>query len=153
MKIFVDANIFVAACGSETGGSQYLFVVASQEPTWHLITSHLAVREARTNVQKKLPHALSTLEDLILVPSLTIVHPAPQAIVMESAQVIDEKDAPILAAAVCAQAQYLCTLDRKDFHNLKVKKWCKHQGITIVTPRDLLVQWRDSQRPARRRTY
>lgn len=145
MKIFLDANIFVAACGSDTGGSNYLFVVAEQEPIWHLVTSRIAIQEARLNVQKKLPKKIKKFEELLLSPTVTVVDSPPPGLIMITQQIINAKDAPILAAAICVQADYMCTLDQKDFHTPKVKNWCKKYGMSIVTPGDLLLDWRNSQ--------
>lgn len=145
MKIFLDANIFVAACGSDTGGSRYLFTVAEYEPTWHLLTSPYAIQEARLNVEKKLSKKLKKFNQLILAPTLTFVDSPPISVIAATQKVIVAKDAPILAAALCAQAKYICTLDQKDFNTLKVKFWCKKYNITVVTPGDLLLQWRKDQ--------
>lgn len=145
MKIFIDANVFVAACGNSIGGSAYLFKIAAQEPTWHFVTSALAIQEARRNIQKKLIAHIQTFDQLILSPSLTIIYDPPLSVIEAAENIIVKKDAPILAAAVCAQADYLCTLDQKDFHIPSVRRWCKKLGLTIVMPRDLLVSWQKSQ--------
>lgn len=145
MKIFIDANVLVAACGNATGGSAYVFKVASADPTWHLITSGLVLTEARTNVHKKLPTTISTFEALILLPGLTVVYDPPAALIEAAARIINPKDSPILAAAIAAKANYLCTLDRKDFHTKAVKTWCKRFNLTSVTPGELLMLWRNHQ--------
>lgn len=145
MKIFLDANIFVAACGSDTGGSNYLFEVAKHEPAWHLVTSRIAIQEARLNVQKKLPKKFEQFERLLLSSTVTVVDSPPPALIAITQRIINPKDAPILAAAICVQADYMCTLDQKDFHTSKVRNWCKKYGMSIVTPGDLLLDWRNNQ--------
>lgn len=145
MKIFLDANIFVAACGNEKGGSSYLFEVAKHDATWHLLTSPLAIQEANKNVQTKLPKKMPALTSFILHPSLTIANSPSHVLVERLRGVITEKDVPILAAAIMVQADYLCTLDKKDFHNTKVKTWSERHGLNIVTPHDVLNLWRKSK--------
>lgn len=145
MKIFLDANVFVAACGSATGGSRYLFAVAGIDPTWQLLTSELAVREARRNVMRKMPGTSPTLSDLVTARTLTVVHTPPDELVAWASRIVHRKDAPILGAALSAKADALCTLDRKDFHTTSVKRACRAVGIRIVTPKDLLLAWRAKQ--------
>jgi predicted nucleic acid-binding protein len=142
MKIFLDANIFVAACGSATGGSRYLFSIADVTPAWQLLTSDLALREARRNIAHKMPECASVFSDLVIAHALTVVHDPPEALVAWASGVVNKKDAPILAAALSAKADVLCTLDRKDFHGASVKRACRAVGMGIVTPKDLLVEWR-----------
>lgn len=146
MKIFLDSNILIAACGSQTGGSAYLFYVAEQNPSWHLLTSLLALQEAKRNVQKKLSKSNHILTKLILHHSLTVVNTPPLTLIKLAQTVITEKDAPILAAALMSQSDYFCTLDQKHFHTKKVKQWSKRYNLGIVTPGDLLVAWRDSKK-------
>lgn len=146
MKIFLDANIFVAACGSDTGGSRYLFRVAEFDPTWFLLTSAYALHEARKNIQKKMPDAMNLFESLATHPSLIVVHPPSQTIIDIASSIIREKDAPIIAAAVMAQADVICTLDQKDFFTKKVIQFCSKHGISIALPGMLLQQWRDDQK-------
>lgn len=142
MKIFLDANILIAATASETGGSHYLFLVAEQDPTWQLITSNYALAEAKTNIVKKLTMQYDNFIQLITSPNLTVVAPPPTALIHIAQHMINPKDAPILAAALFAQADALCTLDRKDFFTSMIQRAVKQYDLNIVTPGDLLTEWR-----------
>lgn len=144
MKIFLDANIFVAASGSATGASRYLWRVAEREASWQLLTSAYAIAEARRNVEQKLPRAMPEFRDLITARTLTVVHPPLAAFLKLARTTVPEKDGPILAAAIFAQADCVCTLDQKDFHRLPVKRHCARWGLKIVFPHDLLRQWRET---------
>jgi uncharacterized protein len=146
MKIFLDANILVAACGSAQGGSRYLFYIAEQESAWHLLTSAYAVSEARANVERKLPGSLKHLSELLVSPQLTIVYPPSSPLITAARTVVPKKDAPILAAAIAAKADTLCTLDKKDFHTKSVKQWSKKYQLSITDPRALLTQWRNQKK-------
>src|SRR3989338_205061 len=131
MRIFLDANILIAATASPDGGSGYIFRVAENDASWQLLTSVYALQEARRNVLKKLPSCEQTLIKLIVAPELVFVHDPPRALVELANAVVPKKDAPILAAALSAKADVLCTLDIKDFHSKQVKDWCKKFNLRI----------------------
>ncbi|MDO8625907.1 MAG: type II toxin-antitoxin system VapC family toxin [Candidatus Magasanikbacteria bacterium] len=145
MKIFLDANILVAAAGSESGGSRYLWRVAEKDARWQLVTSAYAIAEARINVATKLPAKREEFSALITSPLLTVVHPPSTGLIQHAHNLMPLKDAPILAAALFCSAEALCTLDRKDFHTPKVKQQCQLWGLKIVLPKDLLEDWRAKQ--------
>lgn len=141
MRIFLDANIIIAACGSEWGGSRALFDIARKDQTLQLITSDYAIREARRNSEKKLPLAMATFNVLTKESPLMIVREAPPLLTKSVASIVPTKDAPILSAALFARADYLCTLDKKDFHSTATQDACRALGVTISTPRDILLKW------------
>ncbi len=59
------------------------------------------------------------------------------AVVLKVAKIIEAKDAPIVAAAIAAQAEYLATYDRK--HLLVKKTEIKGTfGIIVATPDEIL---------------
>ncbi|MBI2443709.1 MAG: hypothetical protein HYV42_00500 [Candidatus Magasanikbacteria bacterium] len=145
MKIFLDANVFVAASGNESGGSHYLFRVARHDSSWQLLTSAYALEEARLNILKKLPLAGEIFSALITAPELTIVHPPSPLFAAQVRGIVPLKDEAILAAALFAQADFLCTLDQRDFHTTQAKHFCQRYGLKIVKPQDLLRQWRQWQ--------
>ncbi len=63
----------------------------------------------------------------------------PESLVLKVARSITPKDAPIVAAALQAQAQYLATYDRK--HLLSQKELIKsHFGITVALPDEVIGQ-------------
>jgi len=146
MRIFLDANIFVAASGSDTGGSRYLFRIAEREHNWHLLTSAYVVNEARVNVRRAFPSHQTIFEQLITALPLTIVHDPPPSFFRIAQAVISPKDVPILAVAAFTRADFLCTLDQKDFHTPRVQKWSAQFNMKIVFPKDLLLRWRRDKR-------
>ena len=146
MKIFLDANILIAAAGSDSGASRYLFSVAERDPRWQLVTSAYALAEARANVLTKLPASYSAFASLITAPTLTIVHPPSEAILKLTRGLVPRKDEAILAAAISCSAEALCTLDKKDSHTPKLKQHAKKWNLRIVLPKDLLEDWRAEQR-------
>lgn len=135
IRVFLDANIFVAATASDRGGSALLFEMAKKR-LLEIVTSHLALLEAERNIRNKLPaQALKRFHRLLQESPLLII-PAPSAEEIRRCQLlINEKDAPILAAAVSGRSDFLVTLDRKDFMSEKMRR--ASLPLKIVTPRDL----------------
>jgi predicted nucleic acid-binding protein len=95
------------------------------------------------NIQKKLPGKLGDFQELSVTAALTVTAAPPVVLVQTTEKIINQKDAPILAAALFSQVHYICTLDQKDFHTSKVEQWCARRQLGIVTPGELLLQWRN----------
>lgn len=146
MRVFLDTNIFVAACASEIGGSRYLFAVAKHDSSFQLITNSYALIEAKRNVVHKLPLSQKVLNDLITRKELLVMQDPPEALRLLASRRINAKDAPILAGALMSRSDILCTLDKKDFHTKRLKKWCSVFDISILTPGDVLTNWRRAKR-------
>lgn len=113
-KLFLDANIFFAATYSTTGGSRFIFELAKKQH--HILVSNMyAVTEAQTNIAKKL-----SLDHLrIFFQLLAELHEVDKSKNYldhkEYASLINQKDLPVLLGAVRTHADFLITLDRKDF--------------------------------------
>jgi predicted nucleic acid-binding protein len=141
MRIFLDANIIIAACGSEQGGSRALFEIAKKDSFLQLITSDYALREAKRNITEKLPVSIIVFTALTKGYQLMTVREAPPLLTQNIVSIVPKKDAPILSAALFARAEYLCTLDKKDFHSPATRQACSALGVTIATPGDILLVW------------
>ena len=119
-KLFLDANIFFAATCSKSGGSFAIFQMAKLGKL-RIFSSRYAVKEAIANVEKKLGsnkvpdllNLISLLDDLIddeLVEKY-----------FDLEKLINKKDLPILSAAFSLKADFLITLDKKDFKTEKLE--------------------------------
>ncbi|MGI8856853.1 MAG: hypothetical protein ACR2JW_13970 [Thermomicrobiales bacterium] len=93
------------------------------------------MRETETNIIAKAPHALDILATITralpepVQPSLALVEGA--------MQIVELKDAPIVAAAAFAQADYLATYDRR--HLLAKRAEIEQSyGIVTTTPDEIL---------------
>lgn len=146
MRIFIDTSVFVAACASQIGGSHYLFAIARKDPTIQLVTNSYAMVEAKRNCLEKLPQAVDQLIELTTSKELLVMRESPPALVRLAAHIINLKDAPILAGALYARADILCTLDKKDFHMPKIATWGSHFGLKILYPRDVIYRWKKQSR-------
>lgn len=120
-KLFLDANILFTAAYSESGASRALFELAKNKKLI-LVSSKYAIFEARHNIQKKLTEKhLITLFKLIAELEFIDKKEFSQEEIKKHEDIIIIKDTPILLAAENQKAQFLITLDKKDFKNPKIK--------------------------------
>ena len=139
MKVFLDANVFFAAAGSPTGGSAFVLELAKRERI-QIITVLYALVEAERNIQAKLGekaldrHYQNLLEGKRKVQNIDNVS---MKTATELETLLIRKDVPILLGAILSNADFLVTLDRKDFiDNKKLKE--ADLSFQIVIPGDFL---------------
>ena len=130
MRIFLDANVLFSAA-LNTGSSLSLLFRLAEAGACELVSSPYAIDEARRNIARKSPAKSAALEQC--VAALEVCREAPASIVQWAASTgLPPKDAPILAAAVQAQTQWLVTGDRADFGFLYEREL---HGVIVLTPR------------------
>ena len=129
MKLFLDANVIFSAAHRSEGRSQSLVALASAG-TCKLLTSAHALEEAGRNLRLKSSGFETRLESLV---GLSKVVPEGPAVLVAWAteRGLPPNDAPILAAAIHAQADLLVTGDTRDFGHLFDQVL---RGTRIVTP-------------------
>jgi predicted nucleic acid-binding protein len=114
LRVFVDANVLIAGADSRSGASGAVLLLA-EVGLFKLVVSRQVLDEAERNLRAKLPRALPTFAELLAVIQLEIV-PDPEFSAWQRWQgLIEEKDAPILEAAVAAKVNRLLTLNTRDF--------------------------------------
>lgn len=129
MRVFLDANVLFSAAYRTDSSIRAIFRLA-EAGCCELVASAFAVDEARRNIARKQPGRVGELESLIasigICPegSVEVVHWA-------HTTGLPANDAPILAAAVQARADFLVTGDRKDFGHLYGKKL---RGTEVLPP-------------------
>jgi predicted nucleic acid-binding protein len=134
-RIFLDSSVLYAAAFSATGPARRL-LLKGMEGSVTLAISDLVLEETQRNLTKNAPAALPYFTILADLLSPFITNPT-KAQVVKAAQIVHYKDAPIVAAAVKAKAEYLATHDVK--HLLShAKAIADAYGITVLTPADLL---------------
>lgn len=128
MRLFLDANVLFSAAHSGTGRAHALVQLAEAGYCTLLSSAH-ALEEATRNLQRK---ARDFEERLAHVTQQTeIVAEAPHGVVGWAAgSGVSMKDAPILAAAVHAAAEYLVTGDQRDFGPLFGRTL---RGVKVIT--------------------
>ncbi|OGZ55059.1 MAG: hypothetical protein A3H64_03695 [Candidatus Ryanbacteria bacterium RIFCSPLOWO2_02_FULL_45_11c] len=135
MKVFLDANVFVAAAGSLKGGSAFILQL-SKNSEFEIVTVAQALIEAERNVAAKLGvNALGQHHKNLLEIPLQL-QPISDISLEEIAmleKLVPMKDVPILLGALQSKAHFLITLDRRDFVD-NPKLSAHEMPFQIVTP-------------------
>ncbi|HSH70307.1 MAG TPA: PIN domain-containing protein [Deferrisomatales bacterium] len=135
IRLFLDANVLFTAAHNPEGKAALVVAVAGANGPWELVTSGLAEAEARRNLSRKYPAALERLEEVLR--GVRRVSPPPPH---ECPVPLEEKDRPILHAAIVAQASHLLTGDLKHF-GPHMNRPEQTGGITIQTVGSFLEAW------------
>ncbi|MBX3462863.1 MAG: DNA-binding protein [Planctomycetes bacterium] len=109
MRVFLDANVLFSASNA---GSNIARLVDWLLARATAVTSDLAREEARRNLAMKRPDWLPAFEQLIQK-----VEEVPSALFGLTVS-LDEKDRPLLCAAIRAKCTHFATGDRRDFGHL-----------------------------------
>lgn len=128
-RLFLDANVLFSAALSPTGTARALFALADAGQC-ELLTSAYAYSEARRNLELKSIAAVGELPGLMHV-TREVAEP-PRSRVEFAARLLPDKDAPILAAAIAAEASALVTGDQRHFGPLYGRTL---GGVVVLTPR------------------
>jgi predicted nucleic acid-binding protein len=136
--VFVDANILIAGSASRTGASRAVLGLA-EIGLIQLVATRQVLDETERNIRLKLPQALPVFAELLANLNLQILDDPQRAEFSRWFAVIEEKDAPILEAAVQISPNYFLTLNTKDFTSTVAKA----TGLTIQTPADFIQNVRE----------
>ncbi len=121
MRVFLDANILFSASSFQSRVGQF---VKSLMEAFDCVSSSYVVEEAKRNVARKFPDRVLNLE--LLIGRLELCD--------DLASLDDirlrEKDMPVLAGAIAANATHLLTGDMRDFGPFL---GTHVQGVKIVT--------------------
>jgi predicted nucleic acid-binding protein len=138
MRLFLDASVLLAACGSHRGASREVIRRAG-ETGWILLASPYVLEEVAANVAtlgaaavdewSRLRSALAIVADVLTVDRPVVFEPA--------------KDRPVLFTSL-AWSEVLLTLDRADFGTLIGGSF---YGLRILTPGMLLEEERAASQP------
>jgi len=138
LRVFADANVLIAGAGSRSGASGAVLLLA-EVGLFRLVVSRQVLDEAERNLRKKLPRALSTFAELLATVQIEIV-PDPEPSAWQRWEtLIEEKDAPILEAAVIADVDRLLTLNTRDF----TPEVAAESGLAIRTPAQFIGELRN----------
>jgi len=128
VKVFLDANVVFSAAHQREGRAQSLLLLARAGRCDLMVSAH-ALEEARRNLTRKSHSFDKRLADLL--PMTEVVAEAPAPLVAWALEHgLPLKDAPILAAAVHANADILATGDLRDFGHLFGKSL---HGVRILS--------------------
>lgn len=128
-KVFLDSSVIIAALASRTGGSHEVLALAELGLIAPFISEDV-VSEVLRNVNKKLPGSANLFYMLFKALPFRIIDAAERD--MEYARsLINEKDAPILAAAISGKVDWLLSLDK---HFLTVD-WKGKVDFVVCSPK------------------
>lgn len=123
-RVFLDANVLFSAAYKPCRLRELWEI-----PGIKLISSSYAVREAEVNLGRLKKEALNDLESLV---HRLLVYKELSSLVWDFESIsLEEKDRPILLAAIAFKANYLLTGDKQHFghlYNVKVR------DVMILTP-------------------
>lgn len=139
IRVFLDANILIAATKSPTGGSR-LVMELGKIGKIELVTVAHALLEAERNVELKLGLSFLPSYYSLLLESGATVQPISSATLKEIStlnQFVPRKDVPILLGALYSKCTILLTLDRRDLlDNASLKDM--QFPFEILTPGEFL---------------
>jgi predicted nucleic acid-binding protein len=124
------------AAGYSQRGSSRDLVLAAIEDKVKIVASELVLAEAERNLARKAPQALPAFSQLVELLSIEVIDKPSLEDVQRAAEYTALKDAPVVAAAIAAQVDYLATWDRR--HLIEDARVGKGSGLKIVTPNDLV---------------
>jgi len=133
VRVFLDANMISAAAHWPQGRSRALFRLAAAGRC-ELIASPHAIQEARRNLGLKSPRGAEAV-DALLEGVERVAEAGPHMVESAASHDLQDSDAPILAAAIAAGADFLVTGDRTHFGHLFGSDV---GGVRIVSPAEAL---------------
>ena len=138
-RVFLDTSVLISSLASATGASAAIRDLGESEEL-RIVLSRQVLVEADRVLLRKFPQLIERYRLFIKSVSPELADdPSPDS-VRAAAAVIHPNDAPILAAAKQAQADYLVTLNTKHFLTPKAQAF---YGAPIVTPGEFLAAFRD----------
>ncbi len=136
-RVFIDSSVFFAASLSASGNARRLVLLGIRS-TLKLYVSPLVWEETERNLVRKAPEAVPVFQLWRDILPAHLVSPT-KSLVLRVGEAIPLKDAPIVAGAIEAQAQYLATYDQK--HLLSQRDRIKANfGIIAATPDEILTR-------------
>lgn len=135
--VLLDTSVIIAALLSSTGASAWLLHLARKKHI-KLVASPYIRHEVELVIERKFPKLLARWQHLQQSHLFSRIKDASPKIYAVALAIMshDPKDAPILAAAMAHQVDYLVTLDQKDFIN--DPSVTKKSRINICTPGKLI---------------
>jgi len=112
-RVFLDATCWIAAAGSELGGSSAIILLA-EALLIVLITSQAVLQESERNIRAKMGSlTLQRFHFLLATTEIEVCEETTEAEEEQWTALTVKKDRHVLAAAIRGKADVLVTLDRK----------------------------------------
>jgi len=137
-RVFVDTSALIAGFVSSKGAAREVLRLGEARII-QLVVSEWVVVELDRVISEKFPGHVQDLRHTLKKVSLEVVADPPPAQVRRYKDIIEEGDAPILAAAVEACVDSFVTWDKRDFQSEKVRA---RVDFPIMTPGEFLTLFR-----------
>ena len=137
ITVFIDTSVLFSACLSKIGASALILGFCRKNKIKGYISRYVLSEVKRNALQKLNQLGKQRLNFYVLQSNLNIVDNPTLEEIKICQEVLNSKDAPILAAAVKNKVNYLITFNTRDFLLPKVKDFVK--PLTILTPRDFVM--------------
>jgi predicted nucleic acid-binding protein len=135
-RVFVDADVLFAGSASPSEHGASLLILRMAEITLlQAMTSEQVIAEAERNLVRKLPGQLPTFRLLVSRCLRVVARPA-AAELSPFIGLADEKDLPILVAAVRESCPFLVTFNVRHYRP-------GHPGLTVLRPGAFILRVRD----------
>jgi predicted nucleic acid-binding protein len=134
-KVFLDSNVLLSGLVSGTGAARRVLELA-ELGLIQLVLSDMVIVEVDRNLQAHGFEELLPLFRQYLLHLKPFKQPDPsKSEVLRATKVINAKDAPILAAALEVEPDYLLTFDTRHFRTPAI---LKQVSFSIMTPAEFL---------------
>ena len=137
-KVYLDASALIAGVASSKGAAREVLRLA-EIGLIEAIVSRQVVVEADRNITAKLPEFLDDFRAYLETLAPILIEDPSARDVKRFSLLIDPGDAPILAAAAAAKADYLVTWDIKHFMTKGPRALSRPK---VMTPGEFLHEFR-----------
>ena len=138
LRVFLDTSALVAGTVSTTGAAREVLRLC-EAGVVELFLSRQVLVEADRTFSAKLPGLVSDYRNLICRLEPIMLDDPSKKNVVRAERVIHSKDAPILAAAINGEVDFLVTWNTRHFHQPSVDKAVRFK---VVTPGEFLEEFR-----------
>ena len=133
-RVFLDTNVLFSGLHTPGGNPHRILEAATVGGIQAVVSTGVLVELVR-NMKRKVPSRLADLERFLTSTPLEVVPEPPAHDTEPWLQVGLGTDAPIVAAAVLAEVDYLCTGDRRLLDNSSL---VERAGLRVVAPGELM---------------
>lgn len=137
-RVFFDANGLITGAASHSGASRAAMTMA-EAGLFRMVVSRQVLDEAERDLRRKLPRGLPVLTEILGHVHLEIVDDPSAQSFARWLDCIEDKDAPIVEAAVTADVDYLLTLNSRDFTSAVAARL----GLAILAPAQFVERIRE----------
>lgn len=139
-RVFLDASALVAGIVSATGAAREVLRLC-ESGVVEVFVSRQVLIEADRTCSEKLPGLAADYRDMMRQMGPILLDDPLRKEVMRAERIIHSKDAPILAAAINGEVDFLITWNTRHFHQTSVIKVVR---FSIATPGQFLEEFRRS---------